>query len=50
MTFGERNSNQTFYNNFVGASHNVTDPTGITFYNASGNFTNGTITVYGVNQ
>ena len=50
MTFGERSSNQTFYNNFVGASHNVTDPTGIIFYSASGNYTDGTITVYGVTQ
>ena len=50
MSFGERNSNDAFYNNFVGAPHSTTKPTGIVFYNASGNFTNGTITVYGVNQ
>ena len=50
MSFGERNSNDAFYNNFVGAPHSTTTPTGIVFYNSSGNFTDGTITVYGVNQ
>ena len=50
MTFGESSSNTTFYNNFVGALHSTTKPTGIVFYNASGNFTDGTITVYGVTQ
>ena len=50
MTFGERNSNDAFYNNFNGAPHSTTKPTGIVFYNSSGNFTDGTITVYGVTQ
>ena len=50
LTYGEQNSNRTFFNNFVGASHSTTTPTGIIFYNSSGNFTDGTITVYGVNQ
>ena len=50
ITFGERNSNDAFYNNFVGAPHSTTTPTGIIFYSASGNYTDGTITVYGVTQ
>ena len=50
MTFGERNSNDAFYNNFNGAPHSTTKPTGIVFYSSSGNFTDGTITVYGVSQ
>ena len=50
LTFGETSSNRTFFNNFVGAPHSTTTPTGITFYRASGNYTDGTITVYGVNQ
>ena len=50
LCFGETSSNRTFFNNFVGALHATTKPTGIVFYNASGNFTDGTITVYGVTQ
>ena len=50
LCYGETSSNRTFFNNFVGALHATTTPTGIVFYNSSGNFTDGTITVYGVNQ